>query len=775
MRVSLRWIAEYTDLPEISEELFERLTLAGLEVEEARTLSAQGVRVGQILEVESHPHTQNLKVCQVQVGREVYTTVCAAPNVARGLLVPYALPGAELPGGVVEETIIRGVKSAGVILSREELGLEEKSSGIWELPQGTPLGADVAELLELPDTLVDLKITSNRPDLLGIYGLARECSALFRTNLREISLAFPEEEADAEDLVSLVVESGEDCPRYVARVIRGISHGPSPLLIASRVLKCGMRPISLVVDLTNYVMLELGHPLHAFDQEKLEGKQVIVRRAKAGECLRTLDGVDRALSPEILVIADAKKPVAVAGIMGGEGSEVNESTRDVLLEAAAFSPARVRRGSRALGLRTEASLRFERGLSPEGVDLASRRFCALLARFRGGRIARGKVDVYLKRQAQRTVFLRKARIPGFLGVDIPADQVAIGLSRQGMQLLDRGEDWEVVIPPFRLDLTREEDLLEEVARLSGYDRIPEAAPAVSPRVGRKDSEEEFADEVRKILVGLGLCEAYTFPLVPQDEAGVLLRNPMAQGQEGLRKSLLPGLLSAVEANLNAQVAGVALFEVGKVFFTEDGQPKEEYRLGIVLCGRPPLPLSGKGTYGPAELKGVVDALLSALRIAGAEVVGNSEERLHPFRQARLRWRGEDLGILGEVNPAHLDFPGERRVFYAELRLPVLRAAARPMEYRPLPRFPASKRDLSLLVPEELAEAVVRGRILAEPLVESAFLYDRYQGPGVPEGCVSLTYEIAFRHGERTLSAEEVEAAVQRILAALAPLGVRLRS
>ncbi|MCS7240570.1 MAG: hypothetical protein NZ651_04925, partial [Candidatus Bipolaricaulota bacterium] len=299
--------------------------------------------------------------------------------------------------------------------------------------------------------------------------------------------------------------------------------------------------------------------------------------------------------------------------------------------------------------------------------------------------------------------------------------------------------------------------------------------AVSPRVGRKDPEEEFADEVRKVLAGLGLCEVYTFPLVPQSEAGALLRNPMAQGQEGLRKSLLPGLLSAVETNLNAQVPGVALFEVGKVFFVHEGRPKEEYRVGIVLCGRPTLPLSGKGAYGPAELKGVVEALLSALRIVGVEVEILSDDRFHPARQARLSLRGEELGVLGEVNPTHLDLPGERRIFYAELRLPTLRAFAQAAEYRPLPRFPASKRDLSLLVPEELPEGKVRERILAEPLVESAFLYDRYQGPGVPEGQISLTYEVAFRHPERTLSAEEVEEAVGRILAALAELGVRLRS
>ncbi|MCS7216504.1 MAG: phenylalanine--tRNA ligase subunit beta [Candidatus Bipolaricaulota bacterium] len=776
MRVSLRWLAEYTELPEASPEaLAERLTLAGLEVEGLRELSAEGVRVGRVLAVEPHPHADDLRVCLVQVGNEEYRTVCGAPNVAPGLLVPFALPGARLPRGPVGETTVRGVRSAGMILSREELGLEEKSTGIWELPPGTPPGADLAELLELPDLLLDLKITSNRPDLLGMYGLAREFSALFRTRLRELALDFPEGERSAAELADVQVESGEDCPRYVARVIQGVAWRPAPLRLQARLLKAGLRPIALAVDLTNYVMLEVGHPLHAFDRARLRGGRIVVRRARPGEALRTLDGVERALAPEILVIADAEQPVALAGIMGGEGSEVEPDTREVLLEAAAFAPARIRRGARLLGLRTEASLRFERGLSPENVDLASRRFCALWVREGGGTVARGAVDVYLKRPARRAVPLRRARIPGFLGIHVPDAEVVDGLTRLGVALRPTESGWEAEIPPHRGDLAREEDLLEEIARLYGYDRIPELAPAQPARVGGKAPEEEFADRVRRILAGLGLLEAYTFPLVSAGEAQVLLKNPMAQGQEGLRDSLFPGLLAAVRENLSAQAPGGALFEVGKVFLLEDGVPREEYRVGLVLFGRTDLPLCGKAAYGPAELKGVVEALLAALRVEGWCLGPCADPRLHPFRRAALLVQGQPAGLLGEVNPELLDLPGARRVLFAELRLPVLQAHARPAAYRPLPRFPASKRDLSLLAPETLPEEEIRARILAEPLVESAFLYDRYQGPGIPAGQVSLTYELSFRDPQRTLSAEEVEGAVGRILSALAELGVRLRT
>lgn len=775
MRVSLRWLAEYVELPELSPAaLAERLTLAGLEVEGMRELRAEGVRVGRIEMVEPHPHAENLKVCLVNLGDEERRTVCGAPNVAQGMLVPFALPGARLPQGTVEETHIRGVKSTGMILSREELGLEERSAGIWELPPDTPLGADLAQILELPDLLLDLKITSNRPDLLGVYGLAREFSALFRTGLRELPLSFPEGPTPAEELAQVEVESGEDCPRYVARVVQGLAWRPAPLRIQARLLKSGMRPISLVVDLTNYVMLELGHPLHAFDYAKLEGGKIVVRRARPGEAMRTLDGVDRPLSPEILVIADGRKPVALAGIMGGEETEVGEGTQDVLLEAAAFAPARIRRGSRLLGLRTEASVRFERGLSPENVDFASRRFCALLASH-SGVVAQGAVDVYLRPSPRRVLFLRRARIPGFLGVSVPDQEVLDGLSRLGLRLQAKGEGWEVEVPPQRQDLVREEDLLEEIARLHGYDRVPERAPAVSPRVGTKAPEEEFADRVRRILAGLGLSEAYTFPLVPAREAQVLLRNPMAQGQEGLRQSLFWGLISAVRENLSAQVPGGALFEVGKVFLLENGVPKEEHRVGIVLFGRTDIPLSGKAGYGPAELKGVLEGLLSALRVTDWRLGPCDDPRFHPFRRATILLAGRPVGVLGEVNPELLDLPGERRVLFAEVRLPPLLAHARPIEYRALPRFPASKRDLSLLVPEALPEEEVRARILTEPLVESVFLYDRYQGPGIPAGHISLTYELSLRHPERTLSAEEVEEAIQRILANLGALGVRLRT
>lgn len=793
MQASLNWLSEYVDLPEIpAAALAERLTLAGLEVERIEDLIAEGVVVARVASVEPHPKARNLFVCQVEAGKDHRTVVCGADNVQPGGLFPLALPGARLPGGEVTVARIRSVKSAGMLLSRNELGLEAKSTGVWDLPSDLPVGAELAPLIGFPDTLLTLKITSNRPDLLGIVGIAREISALYRSPLREPEVSYPEAEPAAATLTAVEIEDPTDCPRYVARVVQGIVDRPSPLPIAARLLKGGMRPLSLVVDVTNYVLLELGHPLHPFDHAKLAEGRIVVRRARPGERIVTLDGVERDLSPEVLVIADAQWPVAIAGVMGGTETEVGPTTRAILLEAAAFCPGRVRRSARAVGLRTEASLRFERGLSPETADLASRRCCTLLARYAPVRISRGEVDRFPTPSKARVIPFRNRRVAEVLGIEVPPAEVKDGLTRLGLIVRDEEGGWEVAVPPFRQDLAREIDLIEEVARLHGYDRVPALPPQVELRIGNKDQGEAFADRVRDILAALGLLEAYTPGLVPAVGAEVRLRNPLAQGGNGLRADLLSGLLSVVEENLAAQAPGVAVFEIGRVFLQRNGQVVEEDHLGIALAGRPPLPLAGKGEYSPADLKGLLDALLAALRIEGIALEEVDDARLHPYRRAgiylvsrelsihgsRLPDRGSRtlIGWLGELSPAwSANLPGERRVLALEVALPPLCTAARPSEHRPLPRFPASKRDLSLLVPQDIPESDIRTELLADPLVESVFLYDLYRGEGIPSGHLSLTYEVVFRDPERTLSSEEVEGAVERALARLAPQGVRIRT
>ena len=797
MRVPLSWLSEYVDIADLPvEELAERLTLAGLEVEGMRELPPlEGVVVGRVLSISPHPKADRLHVCQVNLGGEERTVVCGAPNLVAGALVPVALPGAWLPGGEVREAEIRGVKSSGMILSAAELGLEEKSSGIWNLPAGPRVGEEFAPLIGAPDTVLDLKIASNRPDLLGIYGIAREVAAIFRRELGGLDLSFPEEGPPAEELARVEIEVPEDCPRYIARVILEVPWRESPVWLAARLFKAGMKPLSLMVGVTNYVMLELGHPLHAFDLDRLEGR-IGVRRARPGETIRTLDGVERLLSPEVLLITDGERPVAVAGVMGGEDTEVSQSTERVLLESACFAPARIRRSSRALGLRTEASHRFERGLAPQSAEVASRRVCALLAGLAPVQVARGAVDAYPRPSRPRKLALRKARVAEVLGVEVPKEQVVRDLAAIGVELQDRGDRWEAAIPSWRGDLAREIDLIEEVARLYGYDRIPSRAPTVPLRAGGKDAREEFCDRVRRIMAGLGLAEVYSFGLVPKEEAEVLLRNPQAQGQEGLRTSLLSGLLAAVRENLEVQNPGVALFEVGRTFHLRGGKVVEEDRLGVALAGRPTTPMAGKREYTPADLKGILDGLLSALRVEGVSLGEIDEPRLHPYRRAGIyliEWQVESpksqtpspvtrhasrvlIGWLGELSgELTRDLPGERRVLALELSLTELARAVRPPEHQPLPRFPAAFRDLSLLAPEDLPEIQVREAILADELVESCFLYDLYRGKGIPEGYRSLTYEVAFRRPEGTLSSEEVDQAAARILARLERLGVRLRT
>ncbi len=778
MRVPRNWLCEYVDVREVdADELADRLTLAGLEVEDVQAYpSLEGVVAGTVLAVEEHPHADKLTVCTVESPGGERQIVCGAPNVAPNQRVAFAPPGTRLPGGVVEEARLRGVDSAGMILSRAELGLEAKSAGIWVLPEYVQPGQELQELLETPDVVFDLSITSNRPDLLGILGIAREVAALLELPLREPSVDYPEAGRPAQELVRVDIESPEECPRYVARLIHLSQGGDSPLWLQSRLLKAGMRPLSPVVDITNYVMLELGHPLHAFDRSRLPKQVLGVRRARPGERLTTLDGVDRELPGESLLITAGDKPVAVAGVMGGEETEVGKDTASVLLEAACFSPTRVRRSARALGLRTEASLRFERGLSAEAAERASRRCCALLTEVTGAQVAPGAADAYPAPQSPRAVRLRKARISHVLGTEIPEGEVVRVLSSLGLAPQEAGDVWQVSVPPERGDLTREIDLIEEVARIYGYKTIPSLAPRVPPTLGAKDPREVFSDHVRNTCAALGLSEVITTSLAPGDEAQVALRNPMAQGQEGLRGGLLPGLLSVVGHSLDTQTPGAALFEVGHVFSRADGRLEEREVLGVVLVGRPPFPLSGKLAYGLAHLKGVWEKLLSALHVEGLHLGQCDHGWLHPGRRAMLQAAGRRVGWMGEVHPDLCSqFPGRFRVQALEVEVQALREARVPPAHDPLPRYPVSKRDLSLVGPRDVPEERLREAIFAEKLVEDCFLYDLYEGERIGAGQRSLTYELTFRHPERTLASEEVEEAVSRIVARLSPLGMKLRS
>lgn len=801
MRVPYRWLTEFVAVPieeEFVQELAERLTLAGLEVASVeRVGKPQGVVVGRILTVNPHPNADKLKICEVSLGRETVRLISGAPNLVENALVPVIRVGGQLPNGqIIEAAVFRGEKSEGMICSRAELGLEEKSPGIWILePElGCHVGEDFAQHLEFDDFILVLETKSNRPDALSVLGVARDISALYDLDLRKPETTLREGTEEIESLASVEIEDVQGCPRYAARIFGDVRWGPSPLKIQHRLAKGGLRPISNIVDATNYVLLELGHPTHAFDYDRLEGHKIIVRRARAGEKITTLDGVERALSVTDLVIADARKPVAVAGVMGGAESEVSEHTHRVLLESAYFDPISVRRTSKRLGLRTEASHRFERDMDPEILITALDRVGTLLQQWSGCSVARGVIDVYPKKFAPRFCELRQSRISKILGIEIPAHHSEKILRRLEFSVEQQGPDrWHVGIPSFRREVTREIDVIEEIGRIYGYDKIPAERPAFPLVAGRRERMEELKDRVRRILTGLGVSEAVNFGFISKEDTEIFgvgdtvvrLRNPMSDESYALRPSLWPGLLRNVQYNAYQQVDGVRLFEIGKVFSRENTVVREHVSVGLALAGRALVPLRGREQfYDFYDLKGIVESLLFELGLKNFAFEPSSEKTLHPVRQAFVKAKDDILGILGELHPdlaRRYDLPW--RVYLFEMKLEEiyqrLQTIALPpwteLQPRVTPKFPASRRDLSLLVPESVPEASVRKVLESERRVERVFLYDLYRGPQIPQGMKSLTYEITFRDWTKTLSDDEVNEMVARIEARLRDeLGVQIR-
>ncbi len=790
MKVPVRWLLDYVDVETDDASvarLAERLTLAGLEVEEiTKTGSLSGVVVARVETCAPHPDSDHLSLCTVTAGGEPLDVVCGAANVRAGTLVPLAQVGAVLPGGFkIERRKVRGRVSHGMICSRAELGLEDRSDGIWIFDPrlGLEVGQDLAGLLEYDDTIFDIKVTSNRPDCASVYGVAREVAAVLDRPLRPLDVSLCEDATPATERVTVTIASSHDTPRYAARVLEDVQIGPSPLRIQHRLLKAGMRPVSNVVDATNVAMLEVGQPFHPFDLDRLAGA-IGVRRARAGETFSTLDGVERALDDRVLLITDRDQPVALAGVMGGASSEITETTQRVLLEVAVFHNDTIRQSSRAVGLRSEASQRFERGLDPDGVAFAAARAAHWLQALSGCRVLAGLADAYPAPVRARTLSLRPASVRALLGIDVDGAACAALLQRLQISARRDGNLVRVEVPSYRRDLEREADLAEEIGRVYGLDRLESRAPQASLRVGRKDAVERGKDRVREILVSLGMDEVLTDGFdkkawrealgIPASDL-VAVRNPMAATQAAMRSSLLPGLASVVETNLNRGVDGGMVFEVGRVFSAAHG---ERDAVGGALFGRTGLPRSGKERVSLELARGIVDRLFEGLRLDGvAAEVDGSRPTFHPGRSARFVRGGETVGPFGELHPSLLDrFAVPTVVYLFEFDLRALLAAFEtPIRYRPLPTLPAAKRDLSMLTPTSLEEAKVRAALLAEPEVETALLYDVYTGEQVGEGRRSLTYEISLRAPARTLTDEDIAQVIERIAVRLRALDAHVRS
>jgi phenylalanyl-tRNA synthetase beta chain len=793
VRVPLSWLREFCPVDLSAEEVAELLTRQGVHVEAVLRPweGLSGVVVARVVEVRDHPASDRLWVARVRAGDAERQVVVGVRNMGPGDLVPLALPGASLPGAPepLSAREVRGVASEGMLCSPRELGISPDHSGILVLPEEAPPGADFKRAYGLDEAVLDVEVKANRPDLLSVAGVAREVAAGTGAPFAEPDTSVPEGAHPAAELAAVEVLDRARCPRYLARVVTGVRVGPSPLRAQARLTAAGMRPLSNVVDATNYVMLEMGQPLHPFDLSLLEGRAVVVRRAAPGERLVTLDGVERALDPEDLVIADRARGVAVAGVMGSAAAEVSASTTEVLLESASFERTGVLRTARRLGLKTEASVRFERGVDPELVARAAARAARLMVEWAGGTVARGAVEVG-EAPPRRRLSVRPARASLLIGMPVSNVQVLETFARLRIRAEERDGQVEVEVPGYRVDLELEADLVEEVARLHGYDRVPSRLPPVR-RPGGMAESYRIRRRVREALVRAGLREACTFSFASaedlalmghREEDAVRVANPLASDQAFLRTSLVPGLLRALQHNVARQVRGVALFEVGRVFRRADPVEERDHA-GVALCGEagPACPGEVRGADF-FDAKGAVEVLLEGLGVAGWRVTPDDRPGgpFHPARTAAVLVDGARVGTVGELHPrvgARLDLPPGTAV--AELDVTALSARpAPPLAYRDLPRFPPVRRDLAFVVDLATpAEAVQRALVEAScGLADHVALFDVFTGPPVPPGRKSLAFSVDFRAPDRTLTDEETEGAVAAIVARLREqFGAELRA
>jgi phenylalanyl-tRNA synthetase beta chain len=782
MKFSENWLRELVEIQADRAQLAHALTMAGLEVEELTALGEglAGVVVAEIVAAEKHPEADRLKVCKVDAGQGApLQIVCGAPNARVGLKAPLATVGATLPGGVsIKAAKLRGVESLGMLCSAKELGIDADASGLLELPADAPVGAPLADYLGLPDASIELKLTPNRPDCLGLLGLAHDVAALFGSHVKAGGQAPAPVASGARRGIRL--EAGADAPRYLGRVVEGIDPAArTPLWLAERLRRAGLRPIGAVVDITNYVMLELGQPLHAFDNGALEG-DVVVRHARAGEALKLLDGSEAKLDEGFVVIADERKALAVAGVMGGHDSRVTDATRDVFLEAAHFAPAAIMGRARRLGLHTDASHRFERGVDPELPRRALERATELLLAIAGGRAG----PVLAAERAQdlpvpQPVALRRARLARVLGVAVPDAEVVRIFTALGMHVEATGEGWRITAPSRRFDIEREEDLIEEVARIHGYDNIPTHTPAGALRLAVEPEARIGELALREQLAARGYYEAVNLSFVPEELlarwgfAGGLvpLANPLSADLAVMRPSLLPGLVEALRHNRARQQERVRLFEVARVFGAGD-PPVETPSLAIAACGAARAEQWGEAArpLDFYDLKGELDALIAWGGEPGRWSVhaDGLPPWLHPGRGARVARDGVTAGYLGALHPQlarALDLGPDVHVL--ELALEPLLARRLPRA-QPVPRFPLVRRDIAVELPEEVSwsqiEQVVRGK-LGGVLCELR-LFDRYSGKGIESGRKSLAMGLILQDASRTLTDDDADRCVREAVTAL---------
>ncbi len=782
MKISYNWLNDFTDLSIDAHELAERLTMVGFEVDGVaeRGLNIPGVVIGKVLAREAHPNADKLSLCTVDVGGgEPLQIICGAPNVAAGQTVAVATVGAELPVGLkIRKAKIRGVESAGMICSEEELGLADKSEGIWVLEDGLAVGEPLAKALNFEtDWILDLAVTPNRPDALSHIGIAREAAAILDKPLHLPRPDFPEAGAPVEQHVAVEILCPEGCPRYAARLIRGLTVQPSPEWMVRRLEAVGVRSINNLVDATNYVLMETGHPLHAFDFRFIAGGKIIVRESREGEKFITLDEKEHILKAGTVLICDAEKPVALGGIMGGLNSEVVDDTTEVLLESAYFTPEYIQKSVRCLGISSEASQRFERGADPNGVLYAQARATQLMLELGGGEVCKGVVDAYPSPIHPVEIDLKVEQINKLLGTQLTREQMAEELQRIGL-LVDGPR---VTVPTFRPDIRMSADLAEEVGRLYGYDNIPTAVSAPFPYLAKTNPMDDFIDELRNLVCGIGYREVVTNSMINRAkwegwsaESIYPILNPISQDMNGMRNSLIPALLGVLQWNINRQISDLAVFEIGRIFKhpgSLDKQPVEQMKLGVALTGKREKDLwaSQWQSYDFYDIKGFVERLADKFSLDNLEFI--DYDNFAVANQALgIKTGHRSLGYIGKVRDELLKaFEIESPVFVAELDVTTLfEVRSTEQLYQPIPRYPRVERDLAVVVDETLPVGGLMntigkngGRFLTRMDV-----FDVYRGKQVASGKKSVAFRLHFQSPEKTLTEEEVNQATGKILKAL---------
>lgn len=806
MLISYNWLKEYVNIKISPSELADRITKSGIEVEMVESLNKgiSGVVVGYVQECIQHPNADKLRVCKVDIGQgEVSQIVCGAPNVAQGQKVAVAVPGAVLPGNFkIKKAKLRGEESHGMICSLQELGVDTKlvpkeyATGIFVMPSDAEPGSDALEFLNLNDHVLELGLTPNRADCLNVIGVAYEVAAILEEEVKLPNTSLSTTEEKAEDFISVSIESFEDNPYYGAMIIRDVKIGPSPLWMQNRLMASGIRPINNIVDITNYVLLEYGQPLHAFDYNRLGSKEIVVRRAAEGEHIQTLDDQDRTLKDTHLVVTNGTDPIAVAGVMGGATSEVQSDTTNVLLEAAYFASGRVRASSKDLGLRSEASSRYEKGIDRNRVFAAAMRAAGLMAELAGGKVAEGIVEAGKREVNTYSVKMDVSRMNGLLGTNITAEQTGAVFNRLGFSYKETDGQFEVVVPSRRPDITIEADLIEEVGRIYGYDRIPTTYLLSEARPGGLTENQAKRRNIRNYLEGAGLYQAVTYALTTPAKSAhfsfsgdevypISVAHPMSEERSTLRMSLLPQLLEVLQYNRNRSMEDLAIYEMGSVFINRQevltDLPEEYVFVSGAVTGvfNEHLWQGERKTVDFFVLKGILEGLMNELNLSERITYEAGEiENMHPGRTAIVKLDGISVGFVGQLHPALQKELDLKDTYVFELNATsLLEKETDQMVYQTLPRYPSITRDIALVVDQELPAGDLTTVIQAAGgvLLKEVNLFDLYEGEKMEEGKKSLAFSLKYFDPERTLTDEEVVTAHDRVLKSLEErFGAQLR-